>query len=59
VQIGELEWLVVDQDQHGLLGSEESVKAVLEGDGLRHGRHSGFEDFVARGVDIAALLVHD
>jgi hypothetical protein len=41
VQIGELEWLVVDQDQDELLGSEESVKAVPKGDGLRHGRHSG------------------
>jgi hypothetical protein len=59
VEIGELERLVVDQDQNALLGGEESVQAVLWGAGLGHGGHSGFLRFVVRGVDIACSLVHD
>ena len=48
VQVGELERLVVDQDQHGLLRGEQGVEAVLEGGGLGHGVHSGWGFVVSR-----------
>jgi DNA-binding MarR family transcriptional regulator len=41
VQIGELEGLVVDQDQHGLLRGQEGVQAGLAGYGLGHRGYSG------------------
>ena len=36
MQVGELERLVIDQDEDGLLRGEESVQAVLEGGRLGH-----------------------
>ena len=41
VQVGELEGLVIDQDQDRLRRGKEGVEAVLGGNGLGHGRHSG------------------
>src|SRR5215213_6882750 len=41
VQIGELEGLVIDQDQDRLLWGQQGIQAVLEDWGLGHGVHSG------------------
>jgi hypothetical protein len=54
--VGELEGLVIDQDQDRPLRGKEGVQAGLGGDGLGHGRHSalrfrcsrlGYRPFIA------------
>ena len=58
VQVGELEGLVVDQDQDQLLGGEEGVEAVLAAvDWVM--AFTPVWVAVVRGVDIANLLLHD
>ena len=52
VQVGELERLVIDQDQDGIRRVEEGAKAVLEGGGLGH-RICSMRFGVLVGVDLA------
>jgi hypothetical protein len=58
LQVGELEGLVIHQDQDRLLRAKEHVQAGVGGSGLGQGVAPG-SDCVIRAPDIARLLLHD
>jgi len=58
VQVGELEGLVINQDQDRFPRSEEGIESVLRGRGLGHGLYSDCDLVVCR-PDIAYLLRGD